>query len=583
MCGANAENFEQVKTWLANIRHSWLLIIDNADNPHINYAMFFPSGDRGNIILTTRNPQCCRHQNIGYEDLDHLDLQDAMSLLFEAAGISESWREDNQNGAEKVVQALGFHTLAIVQAGAFIKHRRYSLKQYPILLKEQEEQLLKYRPEQVRATYGSVFATFEISATHLESSPDQTAMDALSLLQILGFIHFQEIPELMFFRAWEEAIAIRKDIGVNGPRDEIFQLSELQISRLPLFMMQRNDIAKDPFLWRWRETLNLLESYSIISIGGSQENLSFSMHPLAHAWTRVRHGLAYRKEGWRAAGSVIALSMRGSSYKMFLEKLRSHVGSYLDHPIDEYMAGMMELEICQTQIHICYLTFNFHDAPKLRFLLQILQTFEAWTGASGESRLHVQTLTARCLMGEGEHGKAVELLEQLVKHDRSHSVYAQIVLAEAYMASKQHQNAVTLLEDIVEIRKRTQVPEGAGLIWSQHELGRAYIGTKQFERAAKLLEQAVERMKRTLIPTHPDLLASQHELAIAYIGMGSGHYGKAAELLKHVVRMRGKTLAPDDYRLLGSQQSLEKFHRYMEAQKDAESMSESRETVSPSS
>lgn len=583
MCGANAENFEQVKTWLANTRQSWLLIIDNADNPKIDYAAFFPSGNRGNIILTTRNSQCRDHETIGFEDLDHLDLQDATSLFFKAAAIAESRREEDQKAAEKVVQALGYHTLAIVQAGAFIKHRRYSLKQYPILLKEQEEQLLKYRPEQVQSTYGSVFATFEISATHLESSPDQTAMDALSLLQILGFIHFQEIPELMFFRAWEEAIAIRKDIGVNGPRDEIFQLSELQISRLPLFMMQRNDIAKDPFLWRWRETLNLLESYSIISIGGSQENLSFSMHPLAHAWTRVRHGLASRKEGWRAAGSVIALSMRELSYNMFHEKLRSHVGSYLDHPIDEYMAGMMELETCQTQSNICYLIFHVHAAPKLRFLLQILQTFEAWTGASGESRLHVQTLTARCLMGEGEHGKAVELLEQLVKHDRSHSIYAQCVLAEAYMASKQHQNAVTLLKDIVEIRKRTQVPEDARLLWSQYELGRAYIGTTQFERAAKLLEQVVERRKRTLVPTHPDLLASQHELAIAYIGMGSGHYGKAAELLKHVIKIRGETLASDDPRLLWSQQWLEKVHRLIEAEKDAESTTDSREMVSHSS
>ena len=635
MCGANAESFEQVKVWLANTRHSWLLIIDNADDPNIDYAAFFPSGNGGNIILTTRNAQCRDHQTVGFEDLNHLNLQDATSLLFKAARIAESSREDDQNAAERIVKTLGSHTLAIIQAGAYIKQQRCSLEDYPAHFRQQEERLLKYHPQQAQSTYGTVFATFETSATRLESSQDPSATDALSLLQILGFIHYEEIPGLMFSRATEKAIAIRENIdrpkhsekprrlrarayrlfrhprGRQGPKGregsmhEIYELSELQISRLPISMTQRNDIATDIFPWHLRKALNLLESYSIIKTSGIGENLSISMHPLAHTWTRIRQRLASQKEGWRAAGSVIALSMQRTGYDMFYEKLRSHVGAYLDHPVSEYMAGMKELEICQTHYKICKLVADLRDFSKLRFLLQILETFKSWTGASGKSSPVVQTLTAQSLIENGQPKAAVELLERAVEIGRSDDLISQVILAKAYMASKQHRKALTLLEHIVQIQERNEAPEDEYLLWSQFELGRAYIENKQFERAVTLLEQVVETRKKILVPTHrglltsqstlgiayfgneqfeaapeilsqvlevrrttldakdPDLLGTQHELARAYMGMGNGHFEGAAELLEHVIGIEEKTLAPDDPGRLESQYQLAKAYMGM--------------------
>ena len=131
-----------MKTWLANIRHSWLLIIDNADNPKTDYAAFLPSGHKGNIILTSRNPQCREVATSGSEHLDHLARQNAKSLLFNAAKMDASLCEANPKAAENVVEALGFHTLAIIQAGAFIKRHHLSLEKYSILLKTQAERIL---------------------------------------------------------------------------------------------------------------------------------------------------------------------------------------------------------------------------------------------------------------------------------------------------------------------------------------------------------------------------------------------------------------------------------------------------------
>ena len=595
-----------MKTWLANTRRSWLLVIDNADNHDIDYASFFPSGNEGSIIMTTRKPQYHDYATFECEEnLDHLDLRDATLLLFKAARIEESSFEENLDAAEKVVQVLGFHTLAILQAGAFIKLRFGSLEDYSILFKEQEEQLLKYCPKQDQSTYGSVYKTFEVSATHLKSSPDQSATDALSLLHILGFVHFQDIPELIFSRAREEAIAIREDSYNGWSPDEIYNLSELQICRLPPIMMVGNGITTDSFRWRWRKALNLLESYSIIKLCVIGENLSFSIHPLAHTWTRIRLDLASRKEGWRIAGSLIVLSMRGNNYDMFHEKLRSHVEAYLKHPHFGYIGEMTELESCQTHYYICRLLSGLRDFSKLRSLLQLLETLEVWRSASGESSLRIQTLVANCYMEEGDHKTAVELLERVVKSDGSKSLSRQIYLSRAYRDGKQYQKAVDLLEQIVEIRERTEVTASTSFLRSQHELGRACMENGQLEKAIPILESVVEIRKKKLLPTHPERLISEHEVGKAYLENGqlkravtilesvvevgkrilmsthphrltSEHelgrayiegeqFGRAAELFEHVVGIREQTLALDDSSRLASQYNLARAYIGMES------------------
>lgn len=83
-CGLGLD-FDGAKSWLANLSHQWLLILDNADDITFDLSNYFPPGDRGTIIITSRNPECRMHVTVGFEELDKMDLEDAITLLLKAS------------------------------------------------------------------------------------------------------------------------------------------------------------------------------------------------------------------------------------------------------------------------------------------------------------------------------------------------------------------------------------------------------------------------------------------------------------------------------------------------------------------
>jgi hypothetical protein len=42
-----------------------LLVFDTADDPSLSLAPYFLAGDRGDIVVTSRNPECCKYTTVG--------------------------------------------------------------------------------------------------------------------------------------------------------------------------------------------------------------------------------------------------------------------------------------------------------------------------------------------------------------------------------------------------------------------------------------------------------------------------------------------------------------------------------------
>ena len=65
----SAQRWEDARQGLANIQKPWLLVLDNADDPKVDYERYFPSGTPGVVVLTSRNVECRQHST------EHLALE----------------------------------------------------------------------------------------------------------------------------------------------------------------------------------------------------------------------------------------------------------------------------------------------------------------------------------------------------------------------------------------------------------------------------------------------------------------------------------------------------------------------------
>lgn len=128
---------------LAEVGHSWLLIIDNADDPTQDYEMYFPPGNQGIVLMTSRNPDCHVYQTIGFESLGGLPTKDAMRLLLNAANIPVNTHKSHSESARDVCQLLGYHALALIAAGSYIARGHCRLDEYPHIYKRQSNRLLR--------------------------------------------------------------------------------------------------------------------------------------------------------------------------------------------------------------------------------------------------------------------------------------------------------------------------------------------------------------------------------------------------------------------------------------------------------
>ena len=113
-------SIEEVLQTLANANERWLLVLDNADDPSTDYASYIPSGTRGAVMITSRIRECQRYSTIAAVALDGLDLESSTQLLLNAAGIEAASWPAHEKQAQDIVHLLGSHTLAVIQAVAYI-------------------------------------------------------------------------------------------------------------------------------------------------------------------------------------------------------------------------------------------------------------------------------------------------------------------------------------------------------------------------------------------------------------------------------------------------------------------------------
>ena len=543
-CDQNLNNFDEAFNWFARVKRTWLLIMDNADDQEITYSRYFPRGERGNLILTTRNPYFDEYATVGSETLVQLNPPDVLILLFKAAGVGQDAEPGNREKAEKIIELLGSHTLAVSHAGALIRRGLCSFEEFPVLFGEQRPWLLSQCPRLTKSTYGTVYKTFEVSAQRLQNSGLKEAADALEVLSILAYMHFDMVPGSMFESVFSRAESIRKD-SESTTDASLCDPSVHSLELVPCCLYDSQSQLESNIAIR--TACALLASLSLITIVRREEETFIRMHPLAHAWASDRLDPAQQKTASMATGAVMALSSPINNWSAKADqKLLSHAVALLTRGpcfVDDQPGRQLDY----VRYHLGRLLFRNHDFRRAYHVLRrVLKSLTLRGGTLSKDVLELQTWIAFCELDAGGHQKAIETLKQVAQSretilDATHPdrLWSEEMLAQAYTANGQPEKAIELLENVVEIRKTTLYATHPDRLGSDGALAQAYAANGRPEKAIELLENVVEIQKTTLDATHPARLWSEHALAAAY--RGNKQRAKAADLIRRLDKIKQTT------------------------------------------
>ena len=214
-------------------------------------------------------------------DLPGLMEPAALKLLFKLTGAEET--ESSIPHCRTIVQRLGYHPLAITQAGSYIKKRQVPLHQFIDEFNRRKKQILEHTPklteyrrsldDSQQETSLNVFTTWELSFEQLLRS--SSGSNQSSLLTLFAFFDGNDISEQLF--------RVYCKVARKHPYHFLWPVPYLEI------------YLDDESKWNSYEFCDTLVNLTGLSLlqswhRGEGDFCHCSLHPLVQDWIRLRTG-----------------------------------------------------------------------------------------------------------------------------------------------------------------------------------------------------------------------------------------------------------------------------------------------------
>ena len=323
------------KNWLSNTKNPWLLIIDNADKLERPLDLYFPQGERGCILITTRNFELAQHGTCGdrYYHFSSLEEDEANNLFLRAAEEPSPWTIMINEMAARITKALGFLPLALVHAGRAILGG-VRMEDYLTSYDKHFDRLRKSKSKAKKKpkddNYTIIYSTYETLYQRLEEKKTQASEDAIYLLKLFSFFHRENIRFDMLLQAvmnprgeqlaqekeqqkWGTKASSRKikpKTWSQTLRDALIELYTIlvNLSVKPVLsdLLMYDDFSEPFDESRLRDALQELQRMSLVT--RNPEKDSYSMHPVVHQWIRKRAEMSTAEQAvfCHAAATVLA-------------------------------------------------------------------------------------------------------------------------------------------------------------------------------------------------------------------------------------------------------------------------------------
>ncbi|KAF8346201.1 P-loop containing nucleoside triphosphate hydrolase protein, partial [Amanita rubescens] len=265
--------------WISE-KCKWLMVYDNADGHYSVVEKFLPPGNRGNILITSRNVELKRLTVVAENVVDMSDGE-AVSLLLKSAMLDGA-SDHIKNMATEVVSEVGGIPLAVDQAGSFIQSFGCSINDYLELFRGHKNQLMSRKDFTGASGYGtSTYGTWDISMEQIENmaakgieQEAQAAQSAIRLLRTFAFLNHESIPEELF-----------KNAAENYVERDLIEEAQLSLPLSATLLDYQTLLLNKEGEWDRMQLLDgikVLLSFSLIKV---MDRL-YSMHPLVNEWSR---------------------------------------------------------------------------------------------------------------------------------------------------------------------------------------------------------------------------------------------------------------------------------------------------------
>src|SRR5277367_1890312 len=546
--------------WISHIQEEWLIVFDNADEPPPEVvARFFPLGNRGNVLITSRNRSMGRiispENSI---EINEMEEEEAITLLLKASCLAPL--VEHQQAAKKIVTALGCIPLAVNHAGAYIEAGKCDIHNYLRQFSLHRQTLMTDASFKGASDYDqTVYGTWNLSFKEIQGRASgecttgevQAAKAAIMIFQICAFYHHDNISKDIFRSAAEE----------SGKHDdsEVAHKLPLAITLLDKTLLPLDkDGHWDHLIFG--QGIAVLLSFSLIKRGNSSE--LFSIHPLVHHWSREQMSKSKQQRLWKL-GSIIlscAIPWQFMSEDYALRQMifphvkasdwyRTQMGlitEYYDDNCNNFGLVMKE-------------NGDWKKAEQLQ--VQVMDMRKKLLGAEHPDTLSSMGNLASTYLNQGRWNEAeqlevqvFEMRKKLLGAEHPDILSSMGNLASTYWNQGRWNEAEQLNVQVLEMRKKLLGGEHPDTLLSMGNLPSTYGNQGRLNEAEQLNVQVLEMRKKLLGAEHPDTLSSMGSMASTY--RNQGRWNEAEQLEVQVMDMRKKLLGAEHPNTLASMANL---------------------------
>ncbi|KAK9852217.1 hypothetical protein MYU51_008583 [Penicillium brevicompactum] len=542
---------ESGKHFLSQSSKPWLLIIDNADRSDMRFGNLIVPGERGHVIVTTRNPSLRRQGNVGSFEVAGLREKEAFQLLMRVADITPPWDLATETTANEITKTLGYLALAVTQAGNSIYNKICSLKEYlgfyrHFLSNRKRKNSGSIADEicERDAENDDIYSAFDTSFQNIVTSNTTPSQDAVEILNIVSFYHFDHIRVDIFEKGMTLERGYLQQSSVAPLRVKLLNavLGRLRPPRaLPRILTQDPDDMHPLCI---REALRELYASSLITYGTDER--SFSLHPLVHAWARDR---IPPKE--RSLWAMISFHTLMSSIPLPPMET-GDIDSSFRRSLIPHLNGC--LEACPTEFKE-FASLKFGSYRRLFLLFQPTLVFSLREMIQNAAKCGILYAEA------GEFSKsahylflAKESLVRLLGYHDAKTMAAMLGLASVLWGLGRLKEAIALQGKVVQSRSEVFGPHHRETLLAMDSLGQSFWLNGQYCEALQLQLQTAQSMRTYLGEEDNDTLMALDHLGVTLCAWR--RYAESGDIHRKVLEIRTRSLPNSDLLILEAKNNL---------------------------